>query len=173
MDAKVTKKADEMNDEFNRRLQAAIAEVLKTYGNAESRLLLEAKNLASEARNTILNLRCPHCKAVYVDFTGCMAIQCERCKGNFCAYCHQKTESSRGAHEHVRQCLMNDTDDGSYYATAEQIHDAQKRYRTREIKRFLKKYKKNLQNAIVIELEKDLMDLEIKREALFELGNLM
>ena len=173
VDAKVTKKADEMNDEFNRRLQAAIAEVLKTYGNAESRLLLEAKNLASEARNTILNLRCPHCKAVYVDFTGCMAIQCERCKGNFCAYCHQKTESSRGAHEHVRQCLMNDTDDGSYYATAEQIHDAQKRYRTREIKRFLKKYKKNLQNAIVIELEKDLMDLEIKREALFELGNLM
>ncbi len=173
VDAKVTKKADEMNASFNQRLQAAVAEVLETYGNAESRLLLEAKKLAKEARDTILNLRCPHCKAAYVDFSGCMAIACERCKGNFCAYCHQKTTTARGAHEHVRQCLMNETDDGSYYATAEQIHDAQRRYRTREIKTFLKKHKKNLQNAIVIELKKDLDELDVKQEALFELGNLM
>ena len=68
---------------------------------------------------------------------------------------------------------MNETDDGSYYANTEQIQDAQKRYRTREIKSFLRQYKKNLQNAIVIELKKDLKDLGIKQEALFELGNLM
>ena len=173
VDAKITEKADEMNARFNERLQTAVTEVLQNYGNAESRLLLDAKKFAKEARDTILNLRCPHCKAVYVDFSGCMAIQCERCKGNFCAYCHQKTTTSRGAHEHVRQCLMNETDDGSYYATPEQIHDAQRRYRTREIKRFLRKHKKDLQNAIVIELQKDLEDLDIKQEALFELGNLM
>ena len=68
---------------------------------------------------------------------------------------------------------MNETANGSYYATAEQIKDAQKRYRTREIKKFLRKHKKNLQNAIVIELERDLQDLGIHQEALFELGNLM
>ena len=173
VDAKVAKKADEMNNRFNKKLQSAVAEVLATHGNAESRLLLEAKNLAREARNTVLNLRCPHCEAAYFEFAGCMAIQCERCEGNFCAYCHQKTASSRGAHDHVRQCLLNETADGSYYATPEQIRDAQKRYRTREIKSLLRKHKKNLQNAVVIELKQDLEDLDIKQEALFELGNLM
>ena len=173
VDAKVTKKADEMNVRFNERLQSAIAEVLNKYESAESMLLLEAKNLANQARNTVLNLSCPHCKSAYFDFSGCMAIQCGRCKGHFCAYCHQKFVTGRGAHEHVRQCLMNETDDGNYYANAEQIRDAQKRYRTREIKKFLRAHKKNLQNAIVIELKKDLEDLGIKQEALFELGNLM
>ena len=67
---------------------------------------------------------------------------------------------------------MNDTPDGSYYATPEQIKEAQRKYRTREIKSFLRKHKKDLQNAIVIELQKDLEDLNIKPEALFELGNL-
>ncbi len=173
VDAKMTQKTNEMNARFNERVQARVAEVLQKYGNAESRLLMEAKKFANDARDSILNLRCPHCQAVYVDFSGCMAIQCGRCKGNFCAYCHQKTSTSRGAHEHVRQCLMNVTDDGSYYATPEQIHDAQRRYRTWEIKKFLQKHKKDLQNAIVIELKKDLKDLDIKQEALFELGNLM
>ena len=165
VDAKVSKKADEMNNRFNERLQSAVAEVLDTYGNAELRLLKEAKTLADEARNTVLNLRCPHCQSVYFDFTGCMAIQCERCKG--------QSPTGRGAHEHVRQCLFNETDDGNYYANAQQIRDAQKRYRTREIKKFLRKHKKNVQNAIVIELRDDLTDLDIKQEALFELGNLM
>ena len=118
-------------------------------------------------------MQCPHCENAYFDFFGCMAIQCKRCEENFCAYCHQKTSSSRGAHKHVRKCLLNERATGSYYATPEQIEDAQKRYRTREIKRFLMSYKKNLQNAIVIELEQDPKDLEIKQEALFELGNLM
>lgn len=161
------------NDKFNERLQSAVAEVLNAYGNAESRLLVQAKNLAREARDTVLNLTCPHCKAVYFDFSGCMAIQCKRCGGIFCAYCHQKTATSAGAHKHVRDCLLNETATGSYYATPEQIEDAQKRYRTREIKNFLRNHKKNLQNAIVIELKKDLKDLDIKQEALFELGNLM
>jgi hypothetical protein len=78
VDAKVTKKTEEMNNIFNERLQSAVAEVLATHGNAELRLLVEAKNLAREARNTVLNLRCPHCENAYFDFAGCMAIQCKR-----------------------------------------------------------------------------------------------
>ena len=68
---------------------------------------------------------------------------------------------------------MNDTPDASYYATPEQIQDAQRRYRTREIKKFIRQHKKEVQNAIVIELKQDLEDLDIKQEALLELGNLM
>lgn len=138
VDAKVTKKAGEMNDRFNERLQSAFADVLNTYGNAKAMLCLEAKRLAGEAWNTVLNLRCPHCKTAYFDFTGCMALQCKRCEGHFYAYCHQEFPTARGAHEHVRQCLLNETDDGNYYARPDQIRDAQKRYRTTEIKKFLR-----------------------------------
>ena len=93
--------------------------------------------------------------------------------GNFCGYCHQGCADARGTHEHVRQCLMNETANGSYYAQPESIREAQKRYRTPKLKTFLRKHKKNLQNAIVIELKEDLESLDIKQEALFELGILM
>ena len=79
----------------------------------------------------------------------------------------------RGAHLHVRQCLMNETTTGTYFATPGQIEIAQRKYRTREIKKFLRQHKKNLQNAVIIELKKDLKDLGIKQEALFELGMLI
>lgn len=173
VDVQVSKQVDKLNDGFNERVAAKVEEVLETYGNADVKLRLEAEQLALEARNSVLNLSCPNCERAYFDFSGCMAIQCEACKCNFCAYCHQKTADSRGAHEHVRTCLLNDTATGSYYATPEQIRHAQKMYRTREIKKFLRKHKKNLQNAIVIELGRDLKDLGILPEALFELGNLM
>jgi uncharacterized protein YnzC (UPF0291/DUF896 family) len=101
-----------------------------------------------------------------------MALKCQACTENFCGYCHQKTATGQGAHEHVRTCLMNDTRNGSYYATAEEIEKAQRRYRTREIKKYLQQLKKDVQNATVIELAGDLKDVGIEQEALFEFGNL-
>jgi hypothetical protein len=56
--------------------------------------------------------------------------------------------------------------------TEEEIENAQRRYRTRQIKQFLRNYKKNEQNAIVIKLNEDLKDLSIGPEAMFEFINL-
>ena len=67
---------------------------------------------------------------------------------------------------------MNETQNGSYYATAEEIERAQRLYRTRKIKKFLRHFKKDLQNAIVIELGSDLQDVGIQPNALFEVGNI-
>jgi hypothetical protein len=173
VDAQVTKQVEQLNEGFNQRLQDKVAEVLSKYGNAKDMLRQEAKQRAKEARDTVLNLKCPHCGVVYDEFEGCMALVCQTCENSFCGYCHQKTATSLGAHEHVQQCLMNETAGAGYFATPEQVRDAQKRYRTREIKRFLQRFKKDLQNEIVIELQRDLADLSIRQEALFELGNLM
>jgi len=175
VDSRVAKQVDELNAAFDERLHTKVQEVLANYGKADNILRHQAQKYAKDARDTVLNLCCPNpnCRQVYVDFTGCMALQCASCNQNFCAYCHNTTADARGAHTHVRECLMNETQNGSYYATPEQIRDAQRRYRTREIKRFLRRHKKALQNAIIIELEQDLNDLGIQREALFELGNLM
>ena len=43
-----------------------------------------------------------------------------------------------GTHNHVRECDANLTSNGSYYATATQIKEAQRRYRVKMLKRFLR-----------------------------------
>jgi hypothetical protein len=158
---------------FDEILDVKIQELMSNYGNANSLLKARAQEQALKAKNTIMNLCCPHCKIVYADFTGCMALQCQMCKGSFCGYCRHASTTGRGTHKHVRQCLMNETNNGSYYATDEEVKRGQRRYKTREIKIFLQTQgKKEVQNAIVIELAKDLHDVGIQPDALFELGNL-
>jgi hypothetical protein len=172
MEITIQSRVEKLATEFDLRLQEKVHELLSNYGSAEDMFKEHAKLNAAKARNEALNLKCPHCQTVYAEFDGCMALCCSTCKGSFCGYCHKPTESSSGAHNHVRECLMNETRNGTYYATEEEIENAQRRYRTRQIKQFLRNYKKKEQNAIVIELNEDLKDLGIDPEALFEFGNL-
>lgn len=72
------------------------------------------------------------------EFDGCMALKCSSCKENFCGYCHKACADSGGTHNHVRECDANLTSNGSYYATATQIKEAQRRYRVKMLKRFLR-----------------------------------
>ena len=70
---------------------------------------------------------------------------------------------------------MNITRNGSYYASQYEIKEAQKRYRIKKMKQFLRGgegFKKDVQNAIILELTKDLNDLGIDPKALFDVGNL-
>lgn len=172
LDAQVAKRTNELEKKFNDNLQERVQELFEKYGLASAKLKAKAQSMALHIRNTILNLSCPHCHTAYAEFDGCMALQCQHCEEHFCGYCHQRCNGGRGAHDHVRQCLMNETPNGSYYADPDTITDAQRRYRTRKLKQFIQKEKKDLQNAIVIELEKDLNDLGIHRNALFEFGDL-
>jgi hypothetical protein len=173
IDKKVQKETEVLARQFDERLHSRVKELMQKYGDADEMLRVKARDHALQIRNTIMNLSCPHCEIAYFDFSGCMALKCQTCEGNFCGYCHQKTATGQGAHEHVRTCLMNDTSNGSYYATAEEIEKSQRRYRTREIKKYLQRLKKDVQNATVIELAGDLKDIGIEQEALFEFGNLL
>lgn len=173
LDSKMKLKYASLQSDFDQRLKKKVDELINEYGDQTSVMKEKAKMNAAKIRNEVLNLKCPHCSTAYIDFTGCMALQCETCKGNFCGYCHTKTESSSGAHNHVRTCIMNETRTGSYYATEEEIKAAQRRYRTRELKKFITTLgKKEEQNATIIELQDDLNELGIEPAALFELGNL-
>ena len=173
IDSEVAQKTLELQRQFDERLEKEVQKLLSKYNDASAMLKDKARREAMNIRNTILNPACPHCGAAYAEFDGCMALACSTCKGNFCGYCHIKCNTSGGAHEHVRFCLMNTTPDSSYYATEEQVKDAQRQYRTRELKKRLKEFKKDIQNAIVIELTNDLKDLGIKPEALYLVGNLL
>ncbi len=172
IDIKVSSRVEKLSHDFDKRLDALIQEFKNEYGSLSGMVKHRAKQLAKQAQDDIMNLKCPHCRAPYAEFSGCMAIQCGTCKKHFCGYCHHGTESGAGAHDHVRHCLANETNNGSYYATSEQIKIAQRKYRTRELKKFLQPMKKDVQNATVFELEADLKFHGIEKAALFEFGNL-
>ena len=171
VDNEVKSEYDKLQVDFDLRLDEKVNELFATYQTVENVMKLKAESNAAKARNEALNLKCPHCATVYLDFEGCMALKCSTCNEIICGYFHTKLKTSAGAHEHVRECLMNETQNGSYYAQKEEIKLAQRRYRTREIKRFLRKFKKEEQNAIIIELKSDLQDLDINPASLFEFGN--
>ena len=59
---------------------------------------------ATRMRNIIveaLNLACPRCKAALVDWDGCDALTCGRCRAGFCGLCLEDCKAD--AHEHLRQ----------------------------------------------------------------------
>ena len=175
VETKVATRCAELEDEFEQRLKEQVRALFQKHSNlsADDPLKIEAVDLAAQARDKALNLACPKCNTVYFDFEGCMALRCASCKTNFCAYCNKVCADSRGAHQHVRECDDNRTSNGSYYANAEQIDEAQRRLRIKSLKRFLRDYKKELQNAIVFELARDLASHGIDRGALLSVGDLM
>lgn len=180
MDSKIECQTAALQQNFDARLQQKVDELLAKFSSGDISELVKEKGKAgaAEARNQALNLSCPHegCKAVYGDFEGCMALQCGSCEKFFCGFCHKPASSSKGCHEHVRECDMNLTRNASYYADQAIIKEAQKRYRIKKLKQFLRsdsnKFKKDVQNAIIIELKRDLEDLGIDPKALFDVGNL-
>ena len=176
LEARVERRYAELQSEFDNRLNKKVKELIDKFGRGDVSELISQQGAAgaAEARNKALNLACPHCLTVYAEFDGCMALNCASCSKDFCGYCHKAVANSRGCHEHVRECDMNLTTNGSYYADALVIKEAQRRYRIKRLKLFLRsgEYKKDVQNAIIFKLSADLKDLGIDPAALFDVGNL-
>jgi hypothetical protein len=170
-DYRVGRQTEQMEQEMHQRFKEKIAEIEEKYKSGGNLTLkTKADDHAKHVRNNILNLACPHCKVVYFDFEGCMALQCGACKKHFCGYCHAGCETSLGCHDHVRECDLNESRDGSYYATPAQMKTGQRRYRIKILKRFLRNLKKDEQAATIIELERDLEDHGISKAALFQIS---
>jgi len=57
-----------------------------------------------EVVDEILTLRCPrpNCRAAFVDFDGCFALTCGRCRAGFCGWC--LADCGADAHGHVARC---------------------------------------------------------------------
>ena len=55
----------------------------------------------------MMDLRCPQCRKVFGEYTGCAALICDYagCNARFCALC--LADCGADAHEHVRNCRLN------------------------------------------------------------------
>ena len=120
----------------------------------------EAHLLVRKIRNEILNLRCPACGAVFVDFDGCFALRCavSTCRRAFCALC--LTDCGSDAHMHVALCPKNNGDVRGGNSKSFNAHH--NKLRASKIKALLKDESKAIQQKVLEALNIELKNLGIQ-----------
>jgi serine/threonine protein kinase len=111
--------------------------------------------------NNLLCLRCPRCEQVFVDFTGCFALTCEKCRAGFCAWCLH--DCGADAHRHVNNCAHNTTQPRSVFGTEAQFEQAQRERRANLVRAYLRDRVRNddIRNAVRAAMQRELVDLKI------------
>ncbi len=110
--------------EMNARVQQEVERLAKL--DALQRQVERARH---HIVDEILTLKCPRCRAAFVDFDGCMALTCGRCEAAFCGWCLQ--DCGRDAHRHVANCarVPRDVVDATFPPNALQVFHATHRRR--------------------------------------------
>lgn len=111
----------------------------------------------------LLSICCPHCKRVFLDFSGCCAVTCsDPCNRYFCGLCLSAQPNSSVCHSHVQSCSKN-PNRGNYFcdqATLDVIHRKQ---RIAEVKQYLKQPQVGpLKKAVAISCQRSLEMLSIQ-----------
>ena len=104
-----------------------------------------------------LNLRCPRCRKVFVDFDGCFALTCSvtTCRAGFCAWCLK--DSGPNPHAHVSACPEGYGMHGSLDA----FNAHHRRRKERIVRELVAQESTEVQRHVHRLLEKDLRDLGI------------
>lgn len=119
----------------------------------------------------ILNVSCPHCHCVFLDFTGCTSVQCGNttCKHYFCANCLvYSSTSSNDTHHHVSRCPNNPNPASSggikgYFVTDQQLASTHHTLRVRKVEAYFREklVSESVRGAVYKRIAKDLQDLGI------------
>jgi len=142
--------------EQEKRLKEEFEKILKIQ-NLDER---KAHELAFRIEHVVLNLCCPRCKQVFIDFQGCFALSCPRatCRAAFCAWCLK--DCGQDAHPHVAVCPENQNR-GDYFGTDAQFKEHHREKREREIQRIVQQETKEVQRILQRLLDKSLQELGI------------
>jgi hypothetical protein len=79
-----------------------------------------------------LYLKCPQCRAPFVDFGGCAAVACSACDAYFCGWCQLDCGNGRvgdaQAHQHAPACDVGSGNGGLFPDSAvwKRVQDARK-----------------------------------------------
>uniref|UniRef100_A0A0K6SB32 non-specific serine/threonine protein kinase n=1 Tax=Chromera velia CCMP2878 TaxID=1169474 RepID=A0A0K6SB32_9ALVE len=94
-----TAKAEVTEQRVRREMEEEVREQLRKALRQEG-----AERKVREITEEILTLKCPRCRMAFVEFTGCVALNCANCFCRFCAYC--LADCGREAHGHVPECRI-------------------------------------------------------------------
>ena len=85
----------------------------------------------------ILTLRCPNpsCRMAFVDFTGCMALQCPRCKAGICGKCFKRF--GKNAHPHIQRGECTVDSKREFFGDATYIKHVQQLYKTTKLNQYM------------------------------------
>ena len=128
--------------------------IAKEEGAAQERAALR------HVHDRILNLACPRCGQVFVDFTDCFALSCSRCNAAFCAYCLE--DCGDDAHAHVMRCEHNPTNPKDLFASGEVFEQAQRRRRARMLEQYLRTLAADMRARLMVSLQPELRDLGVE-----------
>jgi hypothetical protein len=100
----------------------------------------EEREVEKERRHIedMLNLKCPRCKMVFVDFTNCAALTCAKagCGCGFCAWCQE--DCGGDAHQHVANCSEKPPGADTFYDTKDEFMIVQRRRQRAAITAYLR-----------------------------------
>eukprot|EP00045_Choanoeca_perplexa_P016982 m.237026 g.237026 ORF g.237026 m.237026 type:complete len:359 (+) comp17416_c0_seq12:6919-7995(+) len=134
---------------------------------AERQVLADFRRQATETNATkayqqlisILNLKCPSCEQVFIDFDGCFALVCSRCRINFCGWCLQQCSSNSAQHHsHISRCPMGN---GQLYSNLTRFNEHHRRRQQDQVKLFLSLLPSSVRNGVTQRAQHQIQDLGI------------
>ena len=165
--------AEEMRVEMERRVaeEKKRAEILASEAGSVEKLRLAKDHVVEK----ILTLACPRCSQAFIDFDGCFALNCGRCRAAFCAYC--LADCGKDAHAHVGTCVEGKDSlkaagvgnrrvgghPATVYGTKQAFEVAQKRRRCKHLALYLERFDDGDRTALLNRLDDELRDLNIAR----------
>ena len=106
----------------------------------------------------LMTLSCPACKRAFVDFQGCLALQCG-CDAWLCGWCLVQCESGRSAHLHVASCAAGP---GNYYGSLEEFNQHHRQRKRRLVEQHFAALPRYARASIVQRLRMPLGELGIR-----------
>ncbi len=107
----------------------------------------------------ILLLRCPRCKRVFLDYSGCAALTCDSCMCGFCACCLK--DCGNNAHPHLAEGCAANPNGKDYFIQIAQFQQIHRARFEKEIRDYLSNLKPTDRAAVLVLLQKSLSDLNI------------
>lgn len=121
----------------------------------------EVEKACTHVVEDILTLRCPRseCGQAFVDFDGCMALTCSRCKAGICGKCFM--QFGNDAHSHITrgECSMDPSQ--LIFANQTYIRNVQRVYRTNKLNAYLRTLCTETVSEVIRRCDKEFRDLEI------------
>ena len=119
---------------------------------------LRVEQTVRHIQERILTLHCPRCEAAFLDFNGCFALTCHRCRAGFCAYCLM--DCGADAHAHVVQCPHRLQE--GYGGDQAQFAQAQRERRQRMVREYLGTVGADIRARVMAACQRDFDDLELR-----------
>lgn len=133
--------------------KVALFSILDKEWNEKYNKTFLIETLVTELTEKYVNKYCPVCKTVFIDWDGCMALNCSNpsCSMFFCGMCLEYAGTSPDVHTHVARCIRKYTSSqvGEFTLSLEVAVRLQEKIRYDKLKIHLDTINLNIQQEVI------------------------